>query len=64
MVLRGTALGTYIIMYHDNAREMVCRLIHSHLKDLLGHFQTERHMQELVSATMGVEHGQIQRFLI
>ena len=39
MVLGGTAIDAYIIMYHDNARENVCCLFHSHLKDGLGHFR-------------------------
>ena len=64
MVLRGMAVDAYIIMYHDNAGQTVSYLVHSHLKDILGHPQTERYMQEPVSAMVGFEHGQIQRFLI
>ena len=41
------------------AKNMVCYLVHSHLKDILGHFQTKRHMQEPVSAMMGIKHGQV-----
>ena len=37
MLLRGTTIDAYIVMYGDNAREMVCYLVHSHLKDILGH---------------------------
>ena len=59
MVLGGTAIDAYIIMYHDYAGEMLCCLVHLHLKDVLGHFQPERHMQEPVSAMMGIECGQI-----
>ena len=59
MVLGVKAVDTYIVMYHNNSRETVCCLVHSHLKDTLGHFQTERPMEEPVSATMGIECGQI-----
>ena len=59
MVLRGTAVDAYIIMYWDNARDMVCFLVHSHLKDVLGHLQTRGHKQEPISAMMGIESGQI-----
>ena len=59
MFLWGMALAAYIVMYHNNAGEMVCCLIHLHLTDILGHVQTKWHMQEIVSATMGVKSGQI-----
>ena len=59
MVLGGMAIDAYIVMYHDYARETVCFLVHLHLKDILGDFQTERHMQEHVSAMMHIECGQI-----
>ena len=42
---------------------MVCCLVHSHLKDILGHLQPEWHMQEPVPTTMCVKHGEILRFL-
>ena len=64
MVLRGTAIDAYIIVYSNDARETACCLVHSHLKDVLGHLLTKRHMQEPVSAMMGIECGQIGRFLI
>ena len=44
MVLRGTAVDAYIIVYHNNARETVCCLVHSHLKNHLGYFQTKGSM--------------------
>ena len=34
---------------------MVCCMVHSHLKDILGYLQTEGHMQEMVPAMMHVE---------
>ena len=64
MPLRGMAVYTYIIMYGDYAREMVCCLVHAHLKDILGHLQTKWHVQEAIPAMMGIEHGQVGRFLI
>ena len=30
-------VDTYIIMNGDNAREVVCHLVHAHLKGILGH---------------------------
>ena len=59
MVLRDISVDEYIFMYHDYAREMVCCLVHSHLKDVLGHFHLKRHMQEPVYAMKGIECGQI-----
>ena len=59
MVLRGMAIYTYIIVYCNYAGETICGLVHSHLKDILGHLQTERPIQEPVSTTMGIEHGQV-----
>ena len=41
---RGMAIDAYIIMYHDYARETVCCLVHTHLKDILGYFQTKWHI--------------------
>ena len=35
-----------------------------HLKDVLGHLQAKRHVQEPVSTMMHVEGGQVRRFLI
>ena len=64
MLLGGTAVNTYIIVYHGYAREMVCCLVHLHLKDILGHLQTKWHMQELVPTMMGIKCGQVQRLLI
>ena len=57
MVLRGTAVDAYIIMNGNYAWEMVCCLVHSHLKGILGNFQSEWHMQEPVTTTMHVEGG-------
>ena len=37
MLLRGMTIDAYIVMYGNNARETVCCLVHSHLKDILGH---------------------------
>ena len=37
MVLGGTAIDAYIIVYCNNAGETVCCLVHLHLKDILGH---------------------------
>ena len=59
MVLRGTAVDAYIIIYCDYAKQKVCCLVHLHLKDVLGHFQTKGHMQEPVSAMMHIKCGQI-----
>ena len=64
MPLRGMAVYTYIIMYGDYAREMVCCLVHAHLKDILGHLQTKWHVQETVPAMMSIKHSQLGRFLI
>ena len=64
MLLGGTAIYAYIIMYDDYAREIVCCLVHVHLKDIQGHLQTEWHAQEMVPAMMGIKHGQVGRFLI
>ena len=64
MLFRGMAIDVYIIMYCNYARETVCCLIHTHLTDVLGHHQTEWHMQEPVPAVMGIEHGQVGRLLI
>ena len=59
MVLGGKAVYAYIIVYCNYAGEMVYGLVHSHLKEVLEHFQTERHMLEPESATVGIECGQI-----
>ena len=59
MILGSTAIYTYTIVYHNYAGETVCGLVHSHLKDILGYLQTERHMLETVSAMIGIESGQI-----
>ena len=59
MLLGGMAVYTYIIMNGNYAWDMVCCLVHSHLKDILGHFQSEWHMQKPVSAMICVESGQI-----
>ena len=48
----------------DNAREMVCYLVHVLLYDVLGHLQAKRHAQELVPATMHVKSSQVARLLI
>ena len=52
------AIDAYI-MYHDYAQETVCCLVHSYLKDVLGHHQAEWHTQEPVSVTMGIKGGKI-----
>ena len=38
---------------------MVCCLVHSLLKNILGHFQTKWHVQEPVPAMMSVKGGQV-----
>ena len=55
MLLWDIAVYAHIIMYGNNAGEIVCYLVHVHLKDLLGHLQTERHVQEPVPAMVGAE---------
>ena len=47
MLLRGTAIYTYIIVHHKYAGGMVCCQVCMHLKDVLEHLQTEWHMQEM-----------------
>ena len=64
MLFRDTAVYAYIIMNGNNPGEMVCCLVHAHLKDILGHLQTEWHVEEVVPAMVGVEHGQLGRLLI
>ena len=59
MLLRSAAIDAYIIMYGNNARETVCYLVHAHLKDILGHFQAKRHVQEPIPAMMHIEGGQV-----
>ena len=59
MLFWGIAIDTYIIVYHNYAREMVCCLVHLHLKDVLGHLQDKWYMLESVSAMMGIKGGQI-----
>ena len=44
--------------------EMVCCLVHVHLKDIFLHLQTKLHVQEMVPVMMGIKHGQVGRFLI
>ena len=39
MFLRGVAIDGYIIVNGDNAGEIVCYLVHVHLKDILGHLK-------------------------
>ena len=55
MFLRSVAIDAYIIMNGGNAGEMVCYLVHVHLKDILGHLQAKRHAQEPVPAMMCVK---------
>ena len=64
MLLRGTATYAYIVMYGDNTGRTVHYLVHVHLRDVLGHLQTEGHAQEPVPAMVGVECGQVGRLLI
>ena len=64
MFLRGVAIDANVIMYGNNAGEMVSYLVCAHLKDVLGHLQAERHAQELVPATMSVKSGQVGRLFI
>ena len=59
MLLRGTAIYAYIVMNGVNAPEMVCYLVHAHLKDTLGHLQAKWHVQEPVPAMVIVECGQV-----
>ena len=64
MLPGGIAIYAYIVMYVNYAGETVCCLVHSHLKDDLGHLQTKCHVQEIVPPKMGIECGQVGRFLI
>ena len=64
ILLRGMAVYAYIIMNSNNVGEAVCCHGHLHLKYILGHLQTEWHAQEAVPAIMGIEHGQVGKFLI
>ena len=64
MFLRDVAVDANIIMYGNNTNETVCYLVHSHLKDILGHLQAKRHVQELVPVTMSVKGGQVGRLFI
>ena len=48
----------------DNAGVTVHYLVHVHLEDVLGHLQTEWHVQEPVPATVGVKGVQVGGFLI
>ena len=64
MLLGGMAIYAYIIMNGNNANGRVCYLVHAHLKDVLGHLQTEWHVQEVVPAMVGIECGQVGRLLI
>ena len=64
MLLSGMAIYASIIMNGNNARQTVCCLVHPYLKDIMGHLQTEKHAQEVVPAMMGIECGQVGRFLI
>ena len=59
MLLRRMTINTYIIMYGDNAGEMVCCLVHSHLIGVLEHLQIKWHTQVPASAIMYIESGQI-----
>ena len=59
MVLGDMVVDVSIFVSSNYARELVCGLVHSHLKNVLGHLQTERHRQEPVSVMMGIECGQI-----
>ena len=55
MLLWGMAIDAYIIISSCITimlGEMVCCLVHMHLKDILGHPQAKWHIQEPVSATM------------
>ena len=54
MFVRSVALDAYIIVNGDNAGE-VHYVVHMHLKDILGHLQAKRHVQELVPAIMCVK---------
>ena len=64
MLLGDMAMYAYVIMYGNNTGEMVCCLVHAHLKDILGHLHTEWYVLEMVPAMMDIECGQIGRFLI
>ena len=59
MLLRSVAVDAYLIMYGNNAREMVCCLVHVHLKDVLRHLQAEKHVQEPTPAMLHIEGGQV-----
>ena len=59
MLFRSMAINAYIIMDGNNARKVVCHLVHVHLKDVLGHLQTEEHVQEPISTMMDVKGDQV-----
>ena len=64
MLFRGMTIDVCIIMNGNNARELVHYLVHAHLKDVLGHPQTEGHVQEPVCAMEGFQGGQVGGFLL
>ena len=64
MLFGGMVIYVYIIMDGKNTGEMVCHLVHAHLKDNLRHLQTEWHEHEPVPATEGVKGGQVGAFLV
>ena len=58
------AIDAYIIMNDDNVRKMVHNLIKVHVKDVLRHLYTDRHVQEPVPVMVGFKGGQVGGFLI
>ena len=50
----GFAIEVYVIMDHDDAREMVSYLVQTYLEDVLAHHQAEGHVQELISPFVGL----------
>ena len=46
---------TDVIVYGYDSRLPFCDLIHSHFKNVLGHFQTKGHSQKSISTFVGVE---------
>ena len=55
MLLGVLAIDVYLIMDCDDARQMVCDLVHVHLEDGLAHLQDNGHAHELVPTFVGIE---------
>ena len=59
MLLGVMTIYAYIIMNDNYAQQMVCCLVHLHLKDVLGHLQSEWHMQETIPTMMHIKLGEV-----